>query len=102
MYAGNLVEYGSAAQIFAEPKHPYTMGLLASLPRLDETEQTRLVPIEASRRTSCASPGLLVRAALQVSHADLQRAVPTYDFGSGHIARCFLYDQRPNPNARST
>ncbi len=37
MYGGNMVEYGSAEQIFDDPKMPYTQGLLASLPRLDLT-----------------------------------------------------------------
>ena len=45
MYAGRVVEYGSAASIFAHPGHPYTWGLLASMPRLDRDRSTRLVPI---------------------------------------------------------
>jgi peptide/nickel transport system ATP-binding protein len=45
MYAGRAVEYGSAASIFAHPGHPYTWGLLASMPRLDRDRSTRLVPI---------------------------------------------------------
>ena len=45
MYAGRVIEYGSAASIFARPGHPYTWGLLASMPRLDRDRSTRLVPI---------------------------------------------------------
>jgi peptide/nickel transport system ATP-binding protein len=45
MYAGRPVEYGSAADIFGQPGHPYTWGLLASMPRLDREKTTRLVPI---------------------------------------------------------
>jgi peptide/nickel transport system ATP-binding protein len=45
MYAGRPVEYGSAADIFGQPNHPYTWGLLASMPRLDREKTTRLVPI---------------------------------------------------------
>lgn len=44
MYAGQVVESGPVAEIFREPRHPYTRGLLASLPRLDRPG-TRLVPI---------------------------------------------------------
>ena len=45
MYAGRVAEYGSAAEIFNKPGHPYTWGLLASMPRLDRERATRLVPI---------------------------------------------------------
>ena len=45
MYAGRVAEYGPAADIFARPGHPYTWGLLASMPRLDRERLTRLVPI---------------------------------------------------------
>ncbi len=45
MYAGRVAEYGSAADIFGQPEHPYTWGLLASMPRIDRERLTRLVPI---------------------------------------------------------
>src|SRR5207302_9485746 len=45
MYAGRVAEYGSATDIFGQPGHPYTWGLLASMPRMDRERLTRLVPI---------------------------------------------------------
>jgi peptide/nickel transport system ATP-binding protein len=45
MYAGRAVEYGKADDIFAEPQHPYTWGLLGSMPRLDRERSERLLPI---------------------------------------------------------
>jgi oligopeptide transport system ATP-binding protein len=45
MYAGYLVERGSAKDIFKKPRHPYTMGLLGSLPRLDEPPGSKLISI---------------------------------------------------------
>jgi peptide/nickel transport system ATP-binding protein len=45
MYAGRVAEYGSAADIFGRPDHPYTWGLLSSMPRMDREKTTRLVPI---------------------------------------------------------
>ena len=45
MYAGRVAEYGSAADIFGRPDHPYTWGLLASMPRMDRERTSRLVPI---------------------------------------------------------
>ena len=46
MYAGHIVESGSVKEIFGSPRHPYTIGLLHSIPRLDEPEGTKLVPID--------------------------------------------------------
>src|SRR3954464_1112915 len=45
MYGGEIVEYGSAATIFSAPEHPYTWGLLKSIPRLDAPRDEELVPI---------------------------------------------------------
>lgn len=46
MYAGHIVEYGTADEIFYEPKHEYTKGLINSIPNLSAQEIERLVPIE--------------------------------------------------------
>jgi len=46
MYAGHIVEYGTADEIFYEPKHEYTKGLINSIPKLSVQEIERLVPIE--------------------------------------------------------
>ena len=48
MYAGRIVEYGTADDIFYHPKHQYTKGLIRSIPRLDTKEHERLVPIEGT------------------------------------------------------
>lgn len=48
MYAGKIVEYGTADDIFYNPKHEYTKGLLKSIPRMDAKEHERLVPIEGT------------------------------------------------------
>ena len=54
MYAGQIIERGSAEAIFANPLHAYTKGLMSSVPRLDETEKVRLNTIEGQ-------PPLLLR-----------------------------------------
>lgn len=46
MYAGHIVEYGTADEIFYEPKHEYTRGLIKSIPKLNVQETERLIPIE--------------------------------------------------------
>ena len=48
MYGGKAVEQGSCEEIFRQPEHPYTWGLLSSMPRMDRDRQERLVPIKGS------------------------------------------------------
>ncbi len=60
MYAGRIVESGRTKDIFANPRHPYTRGLLRCIPRLDEERGRKLVPIEGlppsliNLRSTCA------------------------------------------------
>jgi oligopeptide transport system ATP-binding protein len=46
MYAGRIVECGPAAEVYHDPRHPYTVALLRSVPRLDRPRQARLDPVE--------------------------------------------------------
>jgi oligopeptide transport system ATP-binding protein len=46
MYAGKVAETASAAELYANPRHPYTLGLLKSVPRLDQARKAKLDPIE--------------------------------------------------------
>ncbi|MEW6188100.1 MAG: ABC transporter ATP-binding protein [Thermodesulfobacteriota bacterium] len=48
MYAGRIVESGTAREIYGGPKHPYTIGLLKSVPRLDRSKKEKLLPIEGA------------------------------------------------------
>ncbi|HEX6453054.1 MAG TPA: ABC transporter ATP-binding protein [Trebonia sp.] len=48
MYAGRMAEYGSAVDVFGQPEHPYTWGLMASMPRLDRQRTARLVSIRGT------------------------------------------------------
>ena len=56
MYAGRIVESGPAYKVYRSPRHPYTAGLLASVPRLDEPRKTRLAPIEGQPPDLIAPP----------------------------------------------
>jgi len=56
MYAGRIVETGSAEDVYHDPRHPYTVGLIASVPRLDEPRTARLVPIEGQPPDLIAPP----------------------------------------------
>ena len=94
MYGGNMVEYGTAVQIFDSPKMPYTQGLLSSLPRLDSDKRERLVPIKGQPPNLLNLPpgcAFAPRCAYRMPICD--QPVPLYDFQDGHVARCYLYDE---------
>jgi oligopeptide/dipeptide ABC transporter ATP-binding protein len=46
MYAGKIIETSTAEKVYADPRHPYTLGLLNSVPRLDQASGDKLIPIE--------------------------------------------------------
>jgi oligopeptide/dipeptide ABC transporter ATP-binding protein len=56
MYAGRIVEHGTKRQLFYDPQHPYTWGLLGSIPRLDREKQARLASIAGSPPSLINSP----------------------------------------------
>jgi oligopeptide/dipeptide ABC transporter ATP-binding protein len=56
MYAGTIVEAGTAGQLFDRPRHPYTLGLLQSIPRLDTRDRRKLLPIKGSPRDMLSEP----------------------------------------------
>jgi oligopeptide transport system ATP-binding protein len=95
MYAGNLVEYGTAAHIFEKPRMPYTQGLLASLPRLDKSDRKRLVPIKGQPPNLLNLPaGCSFAPRCAYTMPVCGEPVALYDFGDRHVARCVLYDEK--------
>ena len=77
MYAGRIIERSNTTELFGRPRHPYTVGLLRSLPRLDERERGELVPITGpAARPVARDHGLPVRPTL------LQRPGPLPGRGS--------------------
>jgi peptide/nickel transport system ATP-binding protein len=56
MYAGMFVETGTAEDLFARPRHPYTVGLLQSVPRLDSARRAKLQPIKGIPRDMLSAP----------------------------------------------
>jgi oligopeptide/dipeptide ABC transporter ATP-binding protein len=58
MYAGRIVEKATATNLYADPRHPYTIGLMASVPRLDQDVKEKLVPVEGQPPDLlCLPPG---------------------------------------------
>jgi oligopeptide/dipeptide ABC transporter ATP-binding protein len=91
MYAGTFVETGTADEIFAGPRHPYTLGLLQSVPRLDIGRAQRLQPIAGQPRSMLSPPSSCpfaprCRFRIERCIAELPRLE---EMGGSHRAACF-------------
>ena len=95
MYAGEIVEYGSAEDIFYEPKHEYTKGLLKSIPKFQEKEYSKLVPIEGQPVDLLNPPkGCPFAPRCESCMKICLREKPERtDFGDIHYSRCWLNDK---------
>ena len=91
MYAGMFMETGSAEQLFGAPRHPYTLGLLQSVPRLDAARRARLQPIEGSPRNMLQPPTACPFQPRCRYEVDLSRQqVPALaELEPGHSVACF-------------
>jgi oligopeptide/dipeptide ABC transporter ATP-binding protein len=91
MYAGMFMETGSAEQLFGSPRHPYTLGLLQSVPRLDAGRRLRLHPIEGSPPNMLRAPTACPFQPRCTYEVDLsQREVPQLvEIEPGHKVACF-------------
>jgi peptide/nickel transport system ATP-binding protein len=90
MYAGRPVEIGSVEDIYYEPRMPYTLGLLGSLPRLDSSGRERLTPIVGSPPSLVNMPPgcpFGPRCPLHVAECDAQEP-PLVQVGGEHTAAC--------------
>lgn len=92
MYAGKIVEQGDVKDIFYKPKHPYTVGLLNSMPRVDAEEYERLIPIEGTPVDMLNPPegcpfGPRCQHCMKIC---LRAEPPLVDLGDGHTATCWL------------
>jgi oligopeptide/dipeptide ABC transporter ATP-binding protein len=92
MYAGRIIERGTAREIYTNPRHPYTLGLLRSVPRLDEPRRERLDPIEGQPPDLARLPvgcAFAPRCAFRVDRC-LVEAPPLRPIGTGgHVAACW-------------
>ena len=99
LYAGTLVEEGSAAELFDNPRHPYTVGLLRCLPARGRRKSDG--PLETIPG-SLPSPGTEIRGCVFADRCQLadehcrESPPPFFDLGQGHLSRCFYHD-RPVP-----
>ncbi|RXZ82897.1 ABC transporter ATP-binding protein [Paenibacillaceae bacterium] len=98
MYLGKIVEQAPVKEIFRNPKHPYTKGLLKSMPRLGGDKSKRLDSIEGSVPMPIDMPpmcGFYERCKDRIEGVCNTKAVPKTHVSDQHTVRCFLYsDQR--------
>jgi peptide/nickel transport system ATP-binding protein len=95
MYAAQMIEQGTAEQIFHRPRHPYTLGLLRSVPRLDKPRAGKLATIEGLPPNLLAPPSACRFADRCVAVEQRCREIepPLASMGPGHYAACLRSDE---------
>jgi oligopeptide/dipeptide ABC transporter ATP-binding protein len=91
MYGGLIMEAASADDLFARPRHPYTLGLLQSVPRLDAARKAQLRPIEGQPRDMLTAPNACPfqpRCRYEVEQSRLE-VPPLRELEPGHWVACF-------------
>jgi peptide/nickel transport system ATP-binding protein len=94
MYAGQVVEQATTAELFAQPGHPYTRALLQSIPSLEAPRGARLTPITGAVPDPLRLPpgcAFAPRCELAVDRCR-DAPPPLLPAGAGRLARCLLYD----------
>ena len=94
MYAGRIVESAAAADLYRDPKHPYTQGLMESVPRLDGDAEARLVPIQGQPPDLAHLPsGCSFTPRCKYAHERCQaHKPPLEEVALNHSSACFGYD----------
>ncbi|TVX96464.1 ABC transporter ATP-binding protein [Cohnella terricola] len=103
MYLGKIVEQAPVREIFYNPKHPYTKGLLKSMPRLGGEKSVRLDSIEGSVPMPIDMPpmcGFYERCTDRIEGVCNARSVPKTRISDDHSVRCFLYSDQQRGEAQ--
>jgi peptide/nickel transport system ATP-binding protein len=99
LYAGELVEEGPAQAVFADPRHPYTVGLLRSIPRRDAHTHVHGRATLATIPGSLPAPGSVVQGCIFAERCGLaddrcrSQAPPLYELGGGRGSRCHYHER---------
>lgn len=92
MYAGFVVETGTVDQVFNDPRHPYTLGLLRSIPHLEAPVRSKLIPIEGAPPDLMKLPSgcpFRPRCPYAVERSNLENP-PLKPLGDGHEVACWV------------
>jgi oligopeptide/dipeptide ABC transporter ATP-binding protein len=103
MYAGKIVEQGSAADIYRAPRHPYTVGLLGSVPRLDQARRKKLDSIDGQPPDLARlDDGCAFRPRCRHAVERCAGSVPDLEpVGNGHLAACWRLNELAQSEAAS-
>ncbi|HEV2107206.1 MAG TPA: ABC transporter ATP-binding protein [Thermomicrobiales bacterium] len=95
MYAGHIVETASTEEIFANPRHPYTVGLMKSIPRLDATEKSKLEPIRGLPPDLIDLPDMcpFVPRCNYAQEKCEQKNPPLLEVQPGHYSACWYWEE---------
>jgi len=99
MYAGRIVEEGTTKDIFGNPRHPYTIGLLKCIPRLDEEEGRKLVPIEGLPPNLINMPptcAFLPRCSYNIERCSQEPWPPLKHLHDQHYISCYADTEEKN------
>jgi oligopeptide/dipeptide ABC transporter ATP-binding protein len=99
MYAGRIVEHGGAAPLYKQPAHPYTAGLLNSVPRLDRPRGAHLDPIPGTPPDpSALASGCAFRPRCGYATRECAAAIPPLvEASPGHRTACFHFEKLLQP-----
>ncbi|MBE3095402.1 MAG: ABC transporter ATP-binding protein [Actinobacteria bacterium] len=101
MYAGNMVEYAKTTNIFENPHHPYTRGLLKAVPKIGRTDELQsipgIVPDLVNPPSGCRFHPRC-KHAMEICRKDFP---PLVEIKSGHYVACYLYGKEDIQNANS-
>ncbi len=101
MYAGHIVETSTAKNVYGDPRHPYSLGLLQSVPRLDESKRQKLVPIEG-QPPDLSNLGLGCPFADRCTYAFdrcREENPPLFPVADNHFAACWYDVKEGKPRA---
>ncbi len=99
MYAGKIIEQGSALQIYHQPSHPYTLGLLKSVPRLDQPRKEKLDPIQGQPPDlTRLGAGCAFRPRCRYAVERCANEIPALEpVSEGHTSACWQKDSLDQP-----
>ncbi|MCR5204271.1 MAG: ATP-binding cassette domain-containing protein [Lachnospiraceae bacterium] len=92
MYAGKIVEYGTAEDIFYDPKHPYTWALLSSIPDVDSKEKLEAIPGTPPNMIYPPEGDAFAARSKYAMNIDFRRQPPYYKVSDTHYAATWLLD----------
>jgi oligopeptide/dipeptide ABC transporter ATP-binding protein len=104
MYAGRIIERATARELYGRPRHPYTLGLLRSVPRLDEPRRERLAPIDGQPPDLTRLPAgcaFAPRCAFRVARCLEERPELRSMGGADHVAACWEAERVSVPGERT-